>query len=45
VPSFFHFAMSKQAIVQFFEEIGEASPLPVLIYNFPGKPLSQQKGL
>lgn len=36
VPSFFHFAMSKDAICEFFEEVGDNSPLPVLIYNFPG---------
>nr|OQO30080.1 hypothetical protein B0A51_02642 [Rachicladosporium sp. CCFEE 5018] len=36
VPSFFHFAMSKDAICEFFEEVAAASPLPVLIYNFPG---------
>lgn len=36
VPSFFHFAMSKDAICEFFEEVANASPLPVLIYNFPG---------
>lgn len=36
VPAFFHFAMSKDAICAFFEEVGDQSPLPVLIYNFPG---------
>lgn len=36
VPSFFHFAMSKEAICEFFEEVGDKSALPVLIYNFPG---------
>lgn len=36
VPSFFHFAMSKDAICEFFEEVGDQSPVPVLIYNFPG---------
>ncbi|KAK4539615.1 hypothetical protein LTR36_010498 [Oleoguttula mirabilis] len=36
VPSFFHFAMSKDAICEFFEEVGDQSPLPILIYNFPG---------
>ena len=36
VPSFFHFAMSKDTICEFFEEVGDKSPLPVLIYNFPG---------
>ncbi|KAF7563590.1 hypothetical protein G7046_g532 [Stylonectria norvegica] len=36
VPSYFHFAMTPDAIVAFFEELADASPLPVLIYNFPG---------
>ncbi|KAM0260090.1 hypothetical protein ACHAQJ_003015 [Trichoderma viride] len=36
VPSYFHFAMNKDSIVAFFEEAADASPLPVLIYNFPG---------
>jgi len=35
VPSFFHFAMSKDAICDFFEEVGDHSPVPVLIYSFP----------
>ncbi|POR32532.1 Putative 4-hydroxy-2-oxoglutarate aldolase, mitochondrial [Tolypocladium paradoxum] len=35
-PSYFHFAMDRNAIVCFFEELADASPLPVLIYNFPG---------
>jgi dihydrodipicolinate synthase/N-acetylneuraminate lyase len=36
VPAFFHFAMSKEAICAFFEEVADQSPVPVLIYNFPG---------
>ncbi|KAJ9136908.1 Dihydrodipicolinate synthetase [Pleurostoma richardsiae] len=36
VPSYFHFAMNEEAIVTFFEELADASPIPVLIYNFPG---------
>jgi len=36
VPSFFHFAMTKDAICDFFEEVADDSALPVLIYNFPG---------
>ncbi|KAK7722562.1 hypothetical protein SLS64_001099 [Diaporthe eres] len=36
VPSYFHFAMNEEAIVGFFEELAGASPVPVLIYNFPG---------
>lgn len=35
-PSYFHFAMNQDAIVAFFEELADASPLPILIYNFPG---------
>ncbi|CAM1502716.1 Fc.00g074920.m01.CDS01 [Cosmosporella sp. VM-42] len=35
VPSYFHFAMTQDAIIAFFEELADASPLPVLIYNFP----------
>ncbi len=36
VPSYFHFAMTEDAIVAFFEELADASPIPILIYNFPG---------
>lgn len=36
VPSFFHFALTKDAICSCFEEVGDNSPLPVVIYNFPG---------
>jgi dihydrodipicolinate synthase/N-acetylneuraminate lyase len=36
VPAFFHFAMSKDAICDFFEEVADSSPVSVLIYNFPG---------
>ncbi|EON97164.1 putative dihydrodipicolinate synthetase family protein [Phaeoacremonium minimum UCRPA7] len=36
VPSYFHFAMNEDAIVAFFQELADASPLPILIYNFPG---------
>ncbi|KAH0490195.1 hypothetical protein TgHK011_001675 [Trichoderma gracile] len=54
VPSYFHFAMTKDVIVAFFEEVqncfhssgvefrltrsrkaADASPLPVVIYNYP----------
>lgn len=35
-PSYFHFAMNQDAIVAFFEELADASPVPILIYNFPG---------
>ncbi|KAH7360342.1 hypothetical protein BKA65DRAFT_523382 [Rhexocercosporidium sp. MPI-PUGE-AT-0058] len=36
VPSYFHFAMNEDAIIAFFRELADASPIPVLIYNFPG---------
>ncbi|OAG12762.1 dihydrodipicolinate synthetase [Paraphaeosphaeria sporulosa] len=36
VPSYFHLAMNEDAIVSFFQELADASPIPVLIYNFPG---------
>ncbi|KAG9560396.1 aldolase, partial [Aureobasidium melanogenum] len=36
VPSYFHFAMNEDAIVEFFQELADASPVPILIYNFPG---------
>ncbi|KAK2752330.1 hypothetical protein FQN55_007370 [Onygenales sp. PD_40] len=36
VPSFFHFAMDQDAIIGFFEELADASPIPIIIYNFPG---------
>ncbi|THW64090.1 dihydrodipicolinate synthetase [Aureobasidium pullulans] len=42
VPSYFHFAMNEDAIVEFFQEVrifhylADASPIPILIYNFPG---------
>ncbi|KAM5346301.1 hypothetical protein ACJ41O_009306 [Fusarium nematophilum] len=35
-PSYFHFAMTDDAIVTFFQELADASPIPVVIYNFPG---------
>ncbi|KAF2737835.1 aldolase [Polyplosphaeria fusca] len=36
VPSYFHFAMDQAAIVAFFQELADASPVPIVIYNFPG---------
>jgi 4-hydroxy-2-oxoglutarate aldolase len=36
VPSYFHFAMDSAAIVAFFEELADNSPVPIVIYNFPG---------
>ncbi|KAK7426474.1 hypothetical protein QQZ08_007069 [Neonectria magnoliae] len=35
-PSYFHFAMTQDAILAFFEELADVSPLPIVIYNFPG---------
>lgn len=35
IPSYFHFAMTQDAIVGFFQEVADASPLPIVIYNFP----------
>lgn len=36
VPSYFHFAMDQAAITTFFQELADASPIPIVIYNFPG---------
>jgi hypothetical protein len=36
IPSYFHFAMNQDAIVGFFQELADASPIPIVIYNFPG---------
>ncbi|QGA16778.1 hypothetical protein EYB26_004448 [Talaromyces marneffei] len=36
VPSYFHFALDQDAIVGFFQEVACASPIPIVIYNFPG---------
>lgn len=35
VPSYFHFALDQTAIVSYFQEVADASPLPICIYNFP----------
>jgi 4-hydroxy-2-oxoglutarate aldolase len=35
VPSIFHWAMNDKAIVDFFQEVADSSPLPIVIYNFP----------
>ncbi|KAL7778842.1 hypothetical protein CFE70_008343 [Pyrenophora teres f. teres 0-1] len=35
VPSYFHFAMNQDAIVSYFQELADASPVPVVLYNFP----------
>lgn len=36
VPGVFHWAMNQQAILDFFHEVADRSPLPIMIYNFPG---------
>ncbi|ORX97510.1 hypothetical protein BCR34DRAFT_496842 [Clohesyomyces aquaticus] len=36
IPSYFHFAMDQAAIVAYFQELADASPIPIIIYNFPG---------
>lgn len=36
VPSYFHFAMDDNAINEFFLEVADKSPIPIIIYNFPG---------
>ncbi|KAL2864285.1 dihydrodipicolinate synthase family protein [Aspergillus lucknowensis] len=35
VPCVFSWAMTDQAIVDFFTEVADRSPIPVVIYNFP----------
>ncbi|KAF2645797.1 aldolase [Massarina eburnea CBS 473.64] len=35
-PSYFHFAMSQDAIISYYQELADASPIPIVIYNFPG---------
>jgi dihydrodipicolinate synthase/N-acetylneuraminate lyase len=35
VPSYFHFSMTQEAIMAFFEELADQSPVPIVIYNFP----------
>ena len=36
VPSYFSFGMDATAIVGFFTEVADESPVPVIIYNWPG---------
>jgi dihydrodipicolinate synthase/N-acetylneuraminate lyase len=36
IPSYFHFAMDQAAITTFFQELADSSPIPIVIYNFPG---------
>jgi 4-hydroxy-2-oxoglutarate aldolase len=35
VPATFHWSMTSKAVVDFFKEAGDRSPLPIIIYNFP----------
>ncbi|KAH7128838.1 dihydrodipicolinate synthase [Dactylonectria macrodidyma] len=35
VPSYFHYAMTSDAICNFFEEVASSSPVPVIIYSYP----------
>jgi 4-hydroxy-2-oxoglutarate aldolase len=35
VPSYFHFAMGQDTIVAYFQELADASPIPIVLYNFP----------
>ncbi|GAA5878894.1 hypothetical protein JCM16303_007222 [Sporobolomyces ruberrimus] len=35
-PGYFAGAMSKEALKTFFVEVAEASPIPVIMYNYPG---------
>ncbi|KAF1993773.1 aldolase [Amniculicola lignicola CBS 123094] len=35
IPSYFHFAMDQAAIITYFNELADASPIPIIIYNFP----------
>lgn len=36
VPGVFHWAMTNEAILDFFKEVADRSPIPIVIYNFPG---------
>lgn len=35
VPSVFHWSMTKKAVVDFFLDLADRSPIPIVIYNFP----------
>jgi len=34
-PSFYHQVVAKPAIVQFYKDVADKSPLPIIIYNYP----------
>ncbi|KAI1764537.1 dihydrodipicolinate synthetase family protein [Hypoxylon sp. FL1150] len=36
VPSFFKWAMDTATIERYFTKVADASPLPVIVYNYPG---------
>ncbi|KAI0385999.1 dihydrodipicolinate synthetase family protein [Hypomontagnella monticulosa] len=36
VPSFFKWAMDSPTIERYFTKVADASPLPIIIYNYPG---------
>lgn len=35
-PSYFKAAYSQQCLIEYFQDIASASPVPILIYNYPG---------
>ncbi|GAB7352471.1 hypothetical protein MBLNU459_g2879t1 [Dothideomycetes sp. NU459] len=35
-PSYFAFGLTQDSIVAFFQEVADRSPVPVIIYNWPG---------
>lgn len=35
-PSFYRSAIDDEALLQFYRAVADASPLPVIIYNYPG---------
>lgn len=35
-PSYYRSLMTREVLLRFFRDVADASPLPVLIYNFPG---------
>jgi len=35
-PSYFKAAYTQESIISYFEDIASASPIPILIYNYPG---------
>ena len=35
-PSYFKASYSQQSLIDFFQDVASASPIPILIYNYPG---------